>query len=343
MTNRKTVAVDDGYAQMKLYGDALKGGGIERRILRSAIAVGRRGLGNIDGSDAVDVWVTDEGNAYTVSQDIATEETRFDSFHFSELNRVLVHHTLLAGGYGGMDVDLVVGLPVADFFANGARNDEHIERKKANLLKGAKLSTRQDQPANISSVRVGCQAVAAYVDWLLDDNLKERNDATSPVGIVDVGGRTTDIAVVIGGAQINHEKSGTANIGVLDVYKAVQSGIHKKFEIRDAFSLNMLEQAVRTGEIRLFGSKHDIKEVVKNAVDEQQIKIKLEIERKLGQAATLDAVVFVGGGASLFAGLPELFRNGVRPPDPEISNARGMWKFFRWRDMKTATASAAAE
>ncbi|MBF3101821.1 hypothetical protein HKW93_35935, partial [Pseudomonas aeruginosa] len=39
------VAVDDGYAQMKCYGDTPEGQGTKAFVMRSAIAVGRRGLG----------------------------------------------------------------------------------------------------------------------------------------------------------------------------------------------------------------------------------------------------------------------------------------------------------
>lgn len=332
------VAVDDGYAQIKLYGDAPTGKGTETFVMKSAIAVGRRGLGNIDGSESIDAWKTEEGSDFSVSDKIETEGTQVDSFHFSEMNRVLIHQALYRGGYGGHKVRLLAGLPVANYFNHGRRNDEAIARKSENLMRTATLTSSGAPTAEIVDVRIGCQAVAAYIDWMLDDDLKERQDIESRIAIVDIGGRTTDIATVIGGNQIDHDRSGTANLGVLDVYRAVERQIQSKFKLGDKFPLTYLDAAVRERKGKLFGKVEDFSEIVETALSEQGAKIKLECERKLQQAATLDAVVFVGGGSALFSDLPSLFRNGVLTPDPEKSNARGMYKFFCWKDQLAQAA-----
>lgn len=326
------VAVDDGYAQIKLYGDAPSGRGIETFVMKSAIAVGRRGLGNIDGSESIDAWRTEEGSDFSVSDKIETEGTQLDSFHFSEMNRVLIHQALYRAGYGGKKVSLLAGLPVANYFDHGSRNDEAIKRKSDNLMRKATLTSSSDPSAEVVDVRIGCQAVAAYIDWMLDENLNEVKDIDSRIAVVDIGGRTTDIATVIGGSQIDHDRSGTANLGVLDVYRAVERSIQSKFKISDKFPLTYLDAVVRTRKAKVFGHVEDMSEIVATALSEQGSKIKMECERKLQQAATLDAVVFVGGGSALFSDLPKLFRNGVLTPDPEKSNARGMYKFFRWKD-----------
>ena len=105
--------IDDGYAQIKLYGDAPESKGTETFVMKSAIAVGRRGLGNIDGSESIDAWKTEEGSDFSVSDKIETEGTQVDSFHFSEMNRVLIHQALYRAGYGGHKVNLLAGLPVS--------------------------------------------------------------------------------------------------------------------------------------------------------------------------------------------------------------------------------------
>jgi plasmid segregation protein ParM len=326
------VAGDDGYAQIKLYGDAPARPDVHSFVMKSAIAVGRRGLGNIDGSESIDAWKTEEGSDFSVSDKIETEGTQVDSFHFSEMNRVLIHQALYRAGYGGRKISLLAGLPVANYFDQGRRNDDAIKRKSDNLMRTATLTSSADPTAEVVDVRIGCQAVAAYVDWMLDDELNEVHDIESRIAIVDIGGRTTDIATVIGGNQIDHDRSGTANLGVLDVYRAVERQIQSRFKLGDKFPLTYLDAAVRERKGKLFGKVEDFSDIVETALTEQAAKIKLECERKLQQAATLDAVVFVGGGSALFADLPSLFRNGMLTPDPEKSNARGMYKFFRWKD-----------
>lgn len=321
------VAVDDGYAQTKLVGECPETGRIRKTILRSAIRSGRGGLGGFGGG-GISLYTTEEGDSFTVSKDIESENTQFDGFHTSPLNRVLVNHALIDAGYGGRDIRLITGLPVADYFLDDERDAEHIEAKRRNLLRGVTVGDERPMP-RIADVKVGCQAVAAWFDYVLDDDLEQCNDPSGRIAIVDIGGRTTDIAVVIGGNAIDHAKSGTANIGVLDVYSAVSKAIQRSFRIKEQFPIDQIDAAVRTGRFPLWNKEHDVSELVENAVREHESKIAREVERRIGSAANLNSVVFVGGGSNLFRSIAGHFPNGHMPDDPEFSNAAGLLKFLR--------------
>ncbi|WP_327210175.1 ParM/StbA family protein [Rhizobium leguminosarum] len=147
---------------------------------------------------------------------------------------------------------------------------------------------------------------------------------------MDIGGRTTDIATVIGGTRIDHARSGTANIGVLDVYKAVKQGIWAQEKIRDEFPINVIDKAVRTGTIKLYGDEMDVSKIVDEVKSEYLAKLKREIERQISTAAAMNRVVFVGGGSALFTDIAGTFRNGYVSPDPEFANARGLYKHARY-------------
>ncbi|EPX78059.1 ParM/StbA family protein [Salipiger mucosus] len=321
------VAVDDGYAQTKLVGEHPETGEIVQEIIRSSVRQGRSGLSSFSGG-GIDQYETEEGDIFTVSNEIESENTQFDGFHTSQLNRVLVNHALVKCGYGGKSVNLVTGLPVADYFLDDERDIEHIDAKTSNLKLGVSGPDGRAMP-KVEDVRVGCQAVAAWFDYVLDDNLDQRHDATGSIAIVDIGGRTTDVAVVVGGNAIDHSRSGTENIGVLDVYTEVRKAIHREFKIKEKFPLDKLDAAVRTGTIRLWNKEQDISELVETVVSEHEGKIAREVERRLGSAANLDAVVFVGGGSALFTTIAGYFPNGHMPEDPEFSNAKGLYKFIR--------------
>lgn len=331
MSNRYLVAIDDGYAQTKLYGAPLTEGGEAVKLsMRSSVRPGRYGLGTISGMGSVGAYETEEGDHYTVSKDIEAEDTRFDGFHTSPMNRVLVQHALVSAGYGGKELDIITGLPVADFFFEGEKDHDKIEAKTLNLMKKVKLTSSSDPVGKVGSVRVGCQAVAAWVDHVLDDNLEEVQDMAGATAIVDIGGRTTDVAVVVGGSSIDHSKSGTENIGVLDVYEAVGRSIRQKFRTRDKFPLAEMDRAVRTRSIRLWNQEHDIEEIVKQTVREFEGKIAREVERRLGSGSMLSSIVFVGGGGALFKTIANHFPNGVMAEDPEFANARGLYKYARY-------------
>jgi plasmid segregation protein ParM len=323
------VAIDDGYAQTKLYGTK-PDGTVVKFVMRSSVRPGRYGLGNIAGNGAVGLYDTEDG-PFTVSEDVEAENTQFDGFHLSTMNRVLVNHALVTAEFGGQDVKLVTGLPVADFFLSGFKDDEKVAAKRANLLKPVNV-TSGGEVARILDVTVGCQAVAAWVDYALDDDLNERAEIEGAVAIVDIGGRTTDVATVINGQSVDHQRSGTANIGVLDVYKALEVAIMARFKIRDRFPINVIDAAVRSGEVKMWGKKHDVKEIVDAVVTEHEAKIARQVERQIGSGANMSAVVFVGGGSALFDKIAEreFPHNGKTLEDPEFANARGLHKYSRY-------------
>ena len=320
-------AIDDGYAQTKLFGEGADGSA-KKFMMRSSVRPGRFGLMRLSGEGQIGSYQTAEGEEFTVSEEIEGENTQFDGFHFSTMNRVLVHHALAAAGYGDQEVVLVTGLPVADFFTKGHKDSARIAAKRENLLKGVK-SVSGDNLARIADVRVGCQALAAFVDYFIDDNLDERDVPVEKVAVVDVGGRTTDIALILDGAAFDPSRSGTENVGVLDVYTALSTAVQTEFKTRDEYPLALLDRTIRTGKIKLWGKPQDVSHLVALAVQEQQAKISREIERRLGGASDLDAVLFVGGGSALFKDISKLFPNGQQMEDPEFANARGLFKFAR--------------
>lgn len=324
---RLIVAVDDGYAQTKLIGENPKGGAPIKTIMRSTARPGRYGLGSFGGG-GVSSYETEEGEHFTVSDEIESENTQFDGFHTSTLNRVLVNHALVAADYGGRHLNLITGLPVADYFLDDEKDEEHIEAKSQNLLKG--ISSSENMMPLIQNVKVGCQAVAAWFDFILDDNIETVNPVSGRTAIVDIGGRTTDIAVVINGVAIDHSVSGTENIGVLDVYNALGKSIRREFRIKEKFPLEALDNAVRTGKFLMWNKEQDVSSLVEEVVIEIEGKIAREVERRLGSAANLNAVVFVGGGSALFKSIAGRFPNGAMNEDPEFANARGLYKFAKY-------------
>lgn len=331
MTTPFLVAIDDGYAQIKVYGDNPAGGAPVRQVFRTSVRSGRYGLSTLEG-ESKGAYHTEEGEDFTVSDQVAGENTQFDGFHTSSMNRALVHHGLSVAGYDGLEVELTTGLPVADYFLGEGTDDAKIEAKRKNLLAGISRAGRKDIPMPVvKGVDVGCQAVAAWFDYVFDDNMERRADPSQSIAIIDIGGRTTDVAVVVGGSQIDHAQSGTQNTGVLDVYKSLRDLVRKEFDIKDEIPLATLDRAVRTGTIRLWGDEQPIEALVAKALADIEGRIGREVQRRIGSAASLGAVVVVGGGGALFQNVAKTFRNGALVEDPEFANARGLWKVSRLR------------
>lgn len=332
MKEKLLVAIDDGYAQIKVAGDSLKKEVKSPILLSFNSSVTHGSLGSLNGNGAIGYYETDNGNTkMTVSDLIAGEATQFDGFHTSSMDRILINHALLHAGYSGKKVDLWVGLPVSDFFNGVEKNLDLIERKKKNLeIKVKNAVPNGSALADIVSINVGCQAVSAFVDYFIDDNGNERDVPIDKIAVVDIGGRTTDIAVIINGSIFEPSRSGTENIGVLDVRNELKKQIIKKFDVTDDFSSAVLDKALRTGSLKLWGKEHNIQELITNATNSPVQKLERMIKQKLGSGSDLDAILFVGGGASCFSSIKNMFpNNGIVVEDSEFANARGLYKYAK--------------
>lgn len=320
------VGVDDGYARIKLRGDGPDGRTIDTAIASSARA-GRHALADLGGNGQVAAYETNEGESFTVTEKLVGEDTKFDGFHTSRLNRVLVQHALIQAGFAGQDVLLFCGVPVADYFKNSQRNDELI-RYKAENLKGGVTPADGSEPARIVDVQVGAQAVASFFEDTFDEQGRPRpgRDPQADVAVVDVGGRTTDIATILGGQQIDQGRSGTRNLGVLDVHDEIAERLRIEFGIEGALPGRMLDDAVRSGRVQLWGQVRDVSDLVDTVLTEHEHGLLRELQRRLGDAATVERVLVVGGGAHLFGRLAKQLPNAVIPDQPETANARGLFK-----------------
>lgn len=328
------VAVDDGYAQTKVLG------GQPTRLMRtmvpSSIRPGRFGVSSMSGAGNMAAYQVEEGEEFTVSSAIVSESTAFDSYHLSTMNRVLVTHALMEAGFGGQEIDLVVGLPVSQFFVDGHKDEERVARKIGNLRR--KVTSLDGRPGpRLRDVQVGCQAIAAFVDWMLDDDLDERHEGAERVAVVDIGGFTMDVAVILGGEQVDQRRTGSSRIGLLDVHDTIAAGIRTRFGIQDRFPIEVMDAALRTRSIRLWGRIERLENTVDHALSQFRNRVAREMERKLGGAADLDAILFVGGGAALLGDMRDVYPNAVMIEDPEFANARGLWKFARLRQTDRAS------
>jgi len=329
------VAVDDGYAQVKVL--AFVDGQTKKTVVPTSVCTSFEGITDMAGANDLRAlsWYETDGRRFTAGERVAGEETRFSSFHTSSLNRIAVHHAMAVAGLNGVAVQLIAGLPVADYYRSDAGvNNDLIDRKTANLMIPVKPLMANLAPVMVTGVRVLAQAVASWVDYAVDDDLAIRKeiDITAPVAVIDIGGRTTDCAVVIEGNKIEHRRSGTENIGVIDIRTQLARMIAKEYQGAESLPLASLDKAIRTGIIRLFGKDRDVSEMLASAKHVVSDSIRRAVERHLVSVADLDAVLLVGGGARVFTDLVESFPNGRVVDDPEFSNARGMIKYIRSQD-----------
>ncbi len=322
--------VDDGHYAIKVVTDA---GGMF--TIPSRGRSGRHLISWQEQEDNCGFYVTEEGSVYTVNEYLQNyEDTRFKEYPKSALNRVLVNHALCQAGLGGKDVVIATGLPVSYYYlANGRRDEALITAKVANLAKAVTCGTKP--VANIVRNMVATEAIAAYFDQLMDmdGNPTPQFDALGEavVGVIDIGGKTTDCAVVYpGGEQVDADRSGSSDTGVLLLNDAVESRLRSMYEL-DNVPPRMVEAAISKGIVKIAGEEQDVRDIVTAEKERLAEQIMSGVRTKIGNGKDLDFVLFVGGGAIVMRDqLSHHFPHYRFPERPEYANARGMYKIAKY-------------
>jgi plasmid segregation protein ParM len=323
------VAVDAGHAWIKLlagYGKSQIKLALQASAKHGISAHPGLGLGPRDRE--VGLYIT-EGSKVTVSNALAGVATDYDGYHSSPIQRCLVQHALRRGGFGGRTVDLVTGLPVGEWLNGGP---SVISEKMDSLQRPvAAIDARgpDKQAVTIGEVSVVPEAMMAAVDHVMTVDLELLQ--TGPIGVVDIGGRTTDCVVMLEELSIDSARSGTVDAGVLNVREVLERELGAKFEFRERLSSRAYEQALRTGRVQLFGKDEDVRELVQGAVNEIGNTIFAAVRRQLGKGANLQRVLLAGGGTYLFRDGVGAFPHATLVPEPEFANARGMLKYGQYR------------
>jgi len=232
------------------------------------------------------------------------------------------HDVLVAGawrkvmhaiGTAPARIHLVMGLPTKYF---AAQKDILRERTLA-------LLTPRLLPGQTLRIMVQSQADAP-LQWLAIDrdgstNAK-RNFDNESWGVIEIGHFTTDFALSERGSMVEYAVASCP--GMHMVYDALASALAAE---RMPTELDILENAIRKREIRLFGEMRDVGTIVDAATSGFQSMLLDEADRIFGsKAAVLDGIVIGGGGAELlFTNLLERFPTAICCDEPRMIVAEG--------------------
>jgi plasmid segregation protein ParM len=222
--NMTTVAVDDGHDAMKVC-KGLESGEQDCVHVKSRCLHGIHQILSMGGgAGSINESYQTSGEEYTTSSDSGAlagyAETRHMHYQTSAMNRVLVHHALHRAGFAGQEVQIIVGLPLSDYFDGEKKNEALIEAKIRSLRTPVAPLAAGVEPVVIGDVHVRAEGVMAYFDQLYDANgaINEefaRITAKRPIAIADIGGKTCNIVVITEGEQkgIYRQRSGSELCG----------------------------------------------------------------------------------------------------------------------------------
>lgn len=325
--NATNIGLDDGYAFTKI---ALPDGRLI--AVPSQARIGRSNVTWLNGvQQRVFEYETDD-TVFAVGE-VNGEPTHFDGYPFSGLNRAIVQHAMHEAGLAGHSVHAVSGLPVSSFYLkDGSQRLAVIERKRESLKRSVQPIDGRI-PAAIAFHEVIPEALAAWYDHVIaetNDGVQlEAERLSVPIAVIDIGGRTTDF-VVVADQAVRHDNSGSLRCGLLDLKRLVAESVRSRFDLEE-ISERLMEDAVTSGSVRLYGKTNDVTEVVREARRQIVERLHAETQRLLGRGAELERILFVGGGTMALAeDIRDWFPNQAIAPHPAFANARGMLKYLRY-------------
>lgn len=290
------------------------------------------------GESRVFSYDTDEGR-FSIGNIREADPTSFDDYPLSAMNRVIVSHAIRHARLKESDeIVIATGLPLKKFYTpSGRPNKELIEAKIKNLLKNDVRGIEGYKVPKIVKHEVLSEGIAAWMDFVIEEDAKGRlsfNEAyvDMRMAFIDIGGRTTDIAVVKGG-ELELDRSNTVECGMLNVKNDIASAISAEFGVNP--STEQMREVMDTGSLKLWGKENNIDEIIQSKLKETSLRINSATKLCLKDASDIDLVVFVGGSTNRMEKyLENWFRNQSVGEQPGYANARGMCKFVRMMDQK---------
>ena len=182
------------------------------------------------------------------------------------------------------------------YFNNeGELNETTIEKVRNSLKPLAQSVSSENQPS-IKEHLIYAESLAAFVDWLVDENGNMVNKVTNGVLVVDVGGGTTDISFINSANEVYMPGSDTVKTGVLDVFKKLKQLLSSSYEIdEEHIRDDMLDKALRTNEFTVRGETKNCELLCDKAKQYVAKRLNTFIDELV--TSTLDHIIFVGGGA----------------------------------------------
>lgn len=341
----RLVADDNGYAAHKIAWLDQEGKIMVGKI-PTQIQVGGTGMSTTTGGRVGAYRV--ESIEYHCSAILSNPMSlRNGDYPLSVANRVLFNHALAKFGLLGMPIRAAVTLPFRDYFNdNGTINEKLNTSVQANFEhKNVEVLDSEAQP-DVASVRVCAEALSAWFDWAMaeDGSMTEAyNELYGMNGemlVVDIGGSTTDLAslgLVDGELLINHEKSGTERVGVMDALAKLEDTVRATMAREGVTGMSghdsklpqkLLELILEKGGCSYSGRQWNFEAERDTACKAVAERVVSYIKSKVGNPGAYYGIQVVGGGAIVFRKwIQAMFANAIF--GDEFSNARGALKFMR--------------
>lgn len=218
-------------------------------------------------------------------------------YQYSDANVLAVHHALLNSGIVPQPVSLTVTLPISEFYTPECqKNALNIQRKIDNLLRPVRVN--KGEAFTIEAVEVMPESLPAVISQLVSDNVGPYEKSL----VVDLGGTTLDVGVIVGQFDDVSAIHGNAGIGVSMVTQTALGSL--RMASSDTSPLIADELIKRRNEVAFVGQViNDESKIslVMDSIDSAIARLGERVVDELGDFRHVNRVYILGGGASLIA------------------------------------------
>ncbi len=226
----------------------------------------------------------------------------------------------------GADISLVTGLPVAFY------DDKELVLERVLGEHRPQREGRRAQSLRVQQARVIPQPFGSLLATVLDDRggIADQELAQSAVGVIDCGGKTTNLLSVHRLKEIGTETV-SVNVGGWDLVRGIRHWLSQHYPGLDDLRDHALAEAIQAGSLRYYGEPVEaFAETVSEIADDLANQVIAEASHLWNGGATLDAILVTGGGALLLGGaIRQHWRHARLASDPVHANAVGYWKLAR--------------
>ncbi|EOC0580015.1 TPA: plasmid segregation protein ParM domain-containing protein [Enterobacter kobei] len=237
-----------------------------------------------------------DGKKYTYDE-VSNESilTTHIEYQYTDVNVLAVHHALLNSGLKPQPVSLTVTLPISEFYTRDCQKNElNIQRKIDNLMRPVKLN--KGEVFTIEHVEVMPESLPAVFERLVKDNVGQFEKSL----VIDLGGTTLDVGVIVGQFDSVSAIHGNSDIGVSLVTKAALTALKMASSNTSAMVADeLIKQRTNADFVRQVINDESKTALVLDTIDSAIATLGAQVVDELAGFKDVNRVYIVGGGAPL--------------------------------------------
>lgn len=223
------------------------------------------------------------------------------------------------------NIQVITGLPLA-FYQEKQRKTLYNRWMGTHRIK---REGRNAQVFEVDDCRIIPQAFGAVFAKAIDENGRLLNNIFThgTVGIIDIGGKTTNILSVSNLEEIAAETD-SVEIGGWDAIRELRSFIQAEYPEKGDMKDHTLIEIVKSDSMMIYDQPVDLSAPIGAILKPMGSQVVGAAKSLWGSGANLQAIVVVGGGAILLQSLlKDSFPHLTTFENPVFANATGFYRY----------------